>query len=313
MDLNRKALLAALLIAALSIGCFAGAASAKGYGVMDATKDIGTLSNFSAGLQQTGLADTLNNMGILVYGNLSFLVFAPSDAAYANVTGIDMKSNETEMKRVLCYHIVGGSGPIGNLSNGTSLRTLPGENLTVEDKDGLTINGAKILKTRKYDNGTIYVIDEVLMPQGKAGIDVVEAARAIGATKFIDAVQTAGFVDRLNGQGVLGIEALAEGPFTIFAPSDEAMSSVPPATLSAIMGNKDALRDLLGYHMVNRDNAVNRTKPNNVKTLEGTSQAFDLIEGIVGGARILKAQRYDNGIIYEIDQVLFPMKLPESR
>ena len=71
MGLNKGALLAAILIAALSISCYAGAVSTKAYNVTDAAKDIGSLANFSAGLKQTSLSDTLNNKGILVFGNLS--------------------------------------------------------------------------------------------------------------------------------------------------------------------------------------------------------------------------------------------------
>ena len=108
---------------------------------------------------------------------------------------------------------------------------------------------------------------------------------------------------------MLGIGALSEGPFTIFAPSDQAFSNVPSERLKAILGNKDDLRALLSYHVVDRDSAVNRTRPDNVETLEGSSQAIDTKEGIVGGARILKAQRFENGIIYEVDQVLIPMRL----
>jgi transforming growth factor-beta-induced protein len=311
MDLNKSALLAVLLIAALSIGGFASVVNAKGYGVMDASKDIGSLNNFSAGLKQAGLEDTLNNKGILVFGNLSFVVFAPNDAAFANVTGIDLKANETALKNVLSYHIAGGGNSFGNLTNGTSLQTLQGENLTVGTKDGLNVNGARVLKTKKYDNGTIYLIDEVLMPRNVtgAGMGVVEAANGLGLTKFAQAIQTSGLTDRLNSQGVLGIGALAEGPFTIFAPSDDAFAKVPAASLSAITGNKDDLTTLLSYHIVNSNNAVNRTRSNSVKTLEGSSQAIDFKAGIVGGAKIIGAKRYGNGIIYVIDQVLVPMKL----
>jgi len=311
MGLNKGALLAALLIAAMSISCYAGAVNTKGYGVSDAAKDIGSLSNFSAGLMQTGLSDTLNNKGIMVFGNLSFMVFAPNDDAFANVTGVDLKANETALKNVLSYHIVGGGSSFGNLTNGSSLQTLMGENLTVSTKDGLSVNGAKVLKTKKYDNGTIYEIDEVLMPKNitGAGLDVVEAAKGQGLSTFVQAIQSTNFSDRLNGLGVLGIGALAEGPFTIFAPSDDAFAKIPAATLSAITGNKDDLRTLLGYHIVNSDSAVNRTRSNSVKTLEGSSQAVDFKAGIVGGAKIVGAKRYANGIIYEIDQVLVPMKL----
>jgi transforming growth factor-beta-induced protein len=311
MGLNKGVLLAALLIAAMSISCYAGAVNVKSYSVSDAAKDIGSLANFSAGIKQTGLSNTLDNKGILVFGNLSFMVFAPSDSAFANVTGVDLKANETALKNVLSYHIVGGGSNFGNLTNGSSLQTLMGENLTVSTKDGLSVNGAKVLKTKKYDNGTIYEIDEVLMPKNiaGAGMDVVEAAKGLGLNTFVQAIQSTNLSDRLNGQGVLGIGALAEGPFTIFAPSDDAFAKVPAATLSAITGNKDDLRTLLSYHIVSSDSAVNRTRFNSVKTLEGSSQAVDFKAGIVGGAKIIGAKRYANGIIYEIDQVLVPMKL----
>ena len=311
MGLNKGVLLAALLISAMFISCYAGAVNVKSYSVSDAAKDIGSLANFSAGIKQTGLSDTLDNKGILVFGNLSFMVFAPNDDAFANVTGVDLKANETALKNVLSYHIVGGGSNFGSLTNGSSLQTLMGENLTVSTKDGLSVNGAKVLKTKKYDNGTIYEIDEVLMPKNisGAGMDVVEAAKGLGLNTFVQAIQSTNLSDRLNGQGVLGIGALAEGPFTIFAPSEDAFAKVPAATLSAITGNKDDLRTLLSYHIVSSDSAVNRTRSNSVKTLEGSPQAVDFKAGIVGGAKIIGAKRYANGIIYEIDQVLVPMKL----
>lgn len=310
MSLNNGALLAGLLIVAMSISCYASPVN-KSYGVLDAAKDLGSLASFSAGLTETGLSDTLNNRGILVFGNLTFLVFAPSDDAFANVTGVDLKANETALKNVLSYHIVGGGSSSGNLTNDSSLSTLTGENLTVSTKEGLGINGARVQKTKKYDNGTIYEVNKVLMPKDLtgAGLGVAEAAKGLGLGTFAQAIQSANLSDRLNGQGVLGIGALAEGPFTIFAPNDDAFAKIPAATLSAISGNKDDLAALLSYHIVSSNSAVNRTKSNSVKTLEGSSQAVDFKAGIVGGARIIGAKRYSNGIIYEIDQVLVPMKL----
>jgi uncharacterized surface protein with fasciclin (FAS1) repeats len=168
-----------------------------------------------------------------------------------------------------------------------------------------------VLKTKKYDNGTIYEIDEVLMPKNIAGAGpgVIEAAKELGLNNFVQVIQSANLSDTLNGEGVQGIGALSEGPFTIFAPSDDAFAKVPAATLSAITGNKDDLRALISYHIVSSDSAVNRTRLNSVRTLESSSQAVDFKAGIVGGARIIGAKRYANGIIYEIDQVLVPMKL----
>ncbi len=314
MNIRRGTCVVVLLFAVLSINFLASGALAKSYGVMEVTKDLGSLGNFSAALQQTGLADALDNKGLLVFGNISFLVFAPNDAAFANLTGIDLAANETDLKRVVSYHVACGSCAPGELTNGTLLRTLQGENLSITTTDGLSVNGANVLKTKKYDNGSIYVIDKVLIPKSTdgAGIGVIEAAKSMGLNKFAEAVQNAGFADRLNGQGMLGIGALSEGPFTIFAPNDQAyqaFANVNKKAFSTIMGNKDNLRTLLSYHIVDRNSAINRTKADNVETLEGSSQAIDTKEGIVGGASILKSQSYENGIIYEIDQVLIPMKL----
>ncbi len=282
------------------------------YGIVQASNDLG-LSTFSSAIESAGLAGTLDNKGVLVLGKGSFVVFAPSDGAFANATEIDISgimANQTELKRVLSYHIVWNDGLFENISQVSSVETLQGENLTIGNSNGLTVNGAKVLQTKEYDNGTIYVIDSVLVPNTTKSMGVVEAAADLGdLTTFTADIKSAGFVDRLNGQGLLGIGNLAEGPFTIFAPSNAAFDKAPKSVMDPINKNISLMRTLLSYHMVEAKALANLTNMGSVKTLEGDSLAVDPAMKLVGGANVLRSKRYDNGIIYEIDQVLIPVRL----
>lgn len=67
--------------------------------------------------------------------------------------------------------------------------------------------------------------------------------------------------------------------------------------------------DLLGYHTVEAGELANMSASNSVKTLQGESLAVDVGAEQVGGAFVLKSERYDNGIVYIIDRVLVPIGL----
>jgi len=307
----QRNLLSLLLIALLGTGlCAAQSNETANYGVTNAANDLG-LNTFSAALEGAGLVNILDNQGVLLFGSGSFAVFAPNDEAFANVTDIDIDSimeNKTDLERVLGYHVVWNDGLFSNISEVSSLKTLQGENLTIDNQNGLKVNGANVLMTKEYDNGTIYVINQVLVPKKSAAAGVVETANDLGAKKFASAIKAAGLADQLSGQGLLGIASLTEGPFTIFAPSDEAFDNAK-ASLDAINKKEGGMRTLLSYHMVEASALQNRTDQGSVKSLQGDSLAVDEGAGLVGGARVLKSERYDNGIVYVIDQVLIPVRL----
>jgi len=280
------------------------------YGVLDAANDLG-LNEFSALTESSSLSNALDNQGVLTFGDGSFVIFAPSDEAFAGVIGVDMnsvKENRTELKRILSYHVVWNDGAFENVSELSSVKTLQGENLTLNITNGMKVNEANVTLSQTYDNGTIYVIDKVLLPEKSTVLGVAEAANDLGATKFATAVKAAGLEDTLNGHGLMGIESLSEGPFTIFAPSDAAFDQAKSEIDS--IGKKDqGMIDLLGYHTVDAKELVNMTATNSVKTLQGESLAVDVGSGQVGGALVLKSERYDNGIVYIIDRVLVPIGL----
>ena len=280
------------------------------YGILDAANDLG-LKEFSAVTESSNLPNTLNNQGVLIFGTGSFVIFAPSDEAFAGVTGADMnriKENQTELKIILSHHVVWNGDAFDNISELSTVKTLQGENLTLNNTNGLKVNGANVTSSKKYDNGTVFVIDKVLLPEKSSTLGVADAASDLGAKKFAAAIKASGLEETLNGQGLLGIETLVGGPFTVFAPSDAAFDKAKPAIDSISKKDKGTI-DLLGYHMVDAKDLVNMTNSNSVKTLEGESLAVDVGAGQVGGAHVLKSERFDNGIVYVIDQVLVPIGL----
>lgn len=315
MSSTKVALFTLLAAAILSAGLLTAACSAiASSDILDASNAL-NLTTFASVVQNADMAGTLNNQGVLVFGNGSFIVFAPSDAAFGALAPGDLSNlmqNQTDLKRVLSYHVAWNDGTLGNLSSRSSLETLEGENLSLNSTGGLKVNGANVIQTRDYDNGTIYVIDEVLMPSARAGagLSFVDASNKLGDIKtFSSDVQSAGLVDNLDGQGLFSLGAAGSGPYTIFAPSDKAFSKVPAETMKSISSKKDSMMTLLSYHIVESKAVLNRTDISSVKALEGSSLPIDLKAKIVGGANVTRSKRYGNGIIYEIDQVLIPLKL----
>jgi uncharacterized surface protein with fasciclin (FAS1) repeats len=299
------------MAAVLCMGCgFAQVSGAEKIGVMDAASKLG-LNEFSSALEGAGLADTLNNQGVLTFSTGSFVIFAPSDEAFAAATGVDMnalKENKTELKRILSYHIIWNDGRFENISELSSAKTVQGENLTLENTDGMKVNGAKVAASLSYDNGIIYVIDKLLLPKTASSLGVSEAANDLGARKFASAINSAGLAETLNGQGLMGFEGLAGGPFTVFAPSDGAFDKAK-ASLDAISKKDAGMMNLLSYHMVDAKDLLNVTDTNSARTMQGDSLAVDSSMGQVGSANILKSERFANGIVYVIDQVLVPIRL----
>lgn len=311
---QRKWVLLSLLFIAgfICMGpCAAQNNTTEKYGVLDAANDLG-LNEFSALTESSGLSNALDNQGVITFGDDgSFVIFAPSDEAFAGVTGVDMNSveeNRTELKRILSYHVVWNDGAFENVSELSSVKTLQGENLTLNVTDGFRVNEANVTLSQTYDNGTIYVIDKVLMPEKSSVLGVVEAANDLGAKKFASALKAAGLEETLNGHGLMGIESLSEGPFTIFAPSDAAFDQAR-SEIDSIAKKDQGMIDLLGYHTVEAGELANMSASNSVKTLQGESLAVDVGAEQVGGAFVLKSERYDNGIVYIIDRVLVPIGL----
>lgn len=130
--------------------------------------------------------------------------------------------------------------------------------------------------------------------------DIVDTAVSAGSFKtLVTAVQAAGLVDTLKGPG----------PFTVFAPTDEAFAKIPKAKLDALLKDKEALTKVLTYHVVPGKVMAADVKPGAVKTVQGSSLKVSTAGGKVkvDNANVLKTDvTADNGVIHVIDSVIMP-------
>lgn len=130
--------------------------------------------------------------------------------------------------------------------------------------------------------------------------DIVATAVAAGSFKtLVAAAQAAGLVDLLK----------SEGPFTVFAPTDEAFAKLPAGTVEALLKDQAKLRTILTYHVVpGRVLAADVVKLKEAKTAEGRSVAIEVKDGVkVGGATVVQTDILcTNGVIHVIDSVLLP-------
>jgi uncharacterized surface protein with fasciclin (FAS1) repeats len=128
----------------------------------------------------------------------------------------------------------------------------------------------------------------------------VDTAVAAGSFKtLVSALQAAGLVETLKGKG----------PFTVFAPTDEAFGKIPKADLDALLKDKVQLIRVLTYHVVpGRLMASDVVELKEAKTVEGQSVKIDAASGVsVDGARVVKADVVaSNGVIHVIDSVMLP-------
>ena len=131
--------------------------------------------------------------------------------------------------------------------------------------------------------------------------DIVDTAVAAGNfTTLVAAVKAAGLVDTLKGPG----------PFTVFAPTDEAFAKLPAGTVDALLKDTDKLKKILLYHVVSgKVMAADVVKMKRAKTVEGAFLKIHVMGGnvMVDNANVVKTDIVcDNGVIHVIDTVLMP-------
>ena len=129
--------------------------------------------------------------------------------------------------------------------------------------------------------------------------DIVDTAVAAGSFKTLaTALKAAGLIDTLKGPG----------PFTVFAPTDEAFAKIPKADLDALLKDKAKLTAVLTYHVVPGKVLAKDVKAGKVKTVQGSELTIGTTGGVtVDAAKVIKTDIVaDNGVIHVIDSVVLP-------
>lgn len=267
--------------------------------IVDTAVAAGSFKTLAAALQAAGLVDALKGKG-------PFTVFAPTDEAFAKlpkgtVEELLKPENKAKLQSILKYHVVNGAVLAKDVKPG-AVATLDGQRIDITTKDGkVMIDKATVTKTDIVaGNGVIHVIESVILPSDKT---IVQTAADAGKFKTLASLLTStGLVDALNGAG----------PFTVFAPTDEAFAKLPKETLETLAKpeSKQTLAAILKYHVVSgRVFSDAAAKGATVTTLEGrtltTKSDGDKVK--VGGATVVGADiDASNGVIHVIDTVLIP-------
>ncbi len=130
--------------------------------------------------------------------------------------------------------------------------------------------------------------------------DIVDTALAAGSFNTLaTALTKAGLVETLKG----------EGPFTVFAPTDDAFAKIPADQLNAILADKEKLTAILTYHVVpGKVLAADVVKLSSAKTVQGSEVSISTKDGVkVDNANVIKTDiKASNGVIHVIDTVIIP-------
>jgi len=287
--------------------------------IVDIASEDGRFTSLVAALQAAELDETLSSEG-------PFTVFAPTDEAFSalgdTVNELLKPENKAQLTDILLYHVIPGNVMAADVValDGQSAETaLDGRSISIEIEGGKVIlndNVNVVITDIEASNGTIHVIDKVLLPNTEEAMseeamgekfDIVDTAVADGRfTTLVAAVQAAELVDTLK----------SEGPFTVFAPTDEAFAALPAGTLDSLLlpENKGQLTDILLYHVV-----VGKVMAADVVGLDGksaeTALAGKSISIKIDGDKVILNDSVNviitdietsNGVIHVIDAVLLP-------
>jgi uncharacterized surface protein with fasciclin (FAS1) repeats len=278
----------------------AAARAAEPMDIVDTAVSAGSFQTLVAAVQAAGLVDTLKSDG-------PFTVFAPTDEAFAKlpqgtIEELLKPENKSKLQGILAYHVVPGSIKAVDVVQLVSAKTVQGQEIDIAvDGEAVTVDSAKIVKADIHtSNGVILVIDSVMLPADK---DIVDTAVAAGSfNSLVAAIQAAGLVETLKG----------EGPFTVFAPSDNAIAKLPEGTIENLLKpeNKEQLAAVLTYHVVaGKVMAADVVHLKSAKTVLGNDVAITVADGnvLINDAKVVTTDiETTNGVIHVIDTVLLP-------
>ena len=272
-----------------------------------ATPDLSTLVT---ALVAGKLTDALSGPG-------PFTVFAPTNEAFAKLPADVIKhllepKNIKELDAVLEYHVIAGAAVHAKgLKPFQEVKTLEGTDISIEaSSKGVEINHFAHVTTADVDatNGVVHIIDAVLIPKhvsAKPTKNIVQLAQSVpDLSTLVTAVVAGNLTGPLSGPG----------PFTVFAPTNEAFGKVPADVLKHLLDPKNIkeLDAVLEYHVIAGAavHAKDLKPEQKVKTLEGDELFIEASSKGVEINHVAHVTTADvdatNGVVHIIDAVLLP-------
>jgi len=258
---------------------------------------------------KAGLAETLSGPG-------PFTVFAPDNAAFSKLPAdlVATLTGDVELlKKVLLFHVASGNVMSKDISNDITVDSVEGSplraNVYLKSKyyDGfVTVNGKRVKKADIVaDNGVIHMVTDVIYPFPTGNIAEVVTGDERFST-LLAAVGAAGLADTLA----------TGGPFTVFAPTNDAFAKAPK---DALLADKEALTKVLLRHVLpgslfykgiswDTHNTAGGAKEDMIATQVFKAGVVKVVSSVGGkrtGARVVDADIIaTNGVIHAIDTVI---------
>lgn len=336
-----------LLLATLTLFAFScdknddGPTARDGKNIVATAQDTDALSSLVGALTQAdaGLVEALSDE------TASYTVFAPTNEAFAALLGaldgfdsledFDTDAEKALLATILKYHVVAGTAAKStDLSDGQMIATfqeeevtigIDGATVTVKDKQGDDVEAAKVvIADVEATNGVVHVIDKVLLPQ--AAIDAINGEPMDMGQNLVEIVVATEALSQLEAAVIkaeLAETLSSDGPFTVFAPTDDAFIA-----LLDILGDDynslddfdtaeeiALLKDILLYHVITAEVKAADLAEGSVETaFAGNSIAIIAADGtfVIGDASGTNANitgtdiMATNGVAHTIDKVLLP-------
>jgi len=288
-------------VAIVGVTVFAAAVQAGGkQDIVDTAIAAGDFTTLVAAVQAADLVDTLKGDG-------PFTVFAPTDEAFNRLPAGTLDEllkpqNKAKLASILTFHVVPGRVQAADVTTRSGAASVNGQWLGfAKTEQGVSVENANMVKADiACKNGVIHVIDTVVLPVED---NIAQVAASAGSFKTLLAAAEAAGLSRTLAQG---------GPFTVFAPTDEAFAKLGDETLTSLLEpeNREKLAEILKYHIVSgRVFSPDALAAKSATTLQGGKLAITQQDGkaMVGEAGIV-ATDIDaaNGVIHVIDTVLMP-------
>ena len=261
----------------------------------------GRFTTLLAALEIAGLKDTVATGG-------TFTILAPTDAAFAALppgTVESLVTNVPALQNILLYHAIGGKKSLSQLVHDSTTTTLQGNPvLAMTEGFKVRINGQRVdYPSLPASNGVIHPIEGVLLPPAEdINIDSLVDVLALDGrfTTLIAAVTAAGLADTLA----------TGGPFTVFAPTDDAFAALPPGTVDSLLVDIPALQNILLYHVLGESkSAYELLWKRSAETLQGEEVAISINRSgiFINKSPVINPNvKAPNGIIHVIGAVLLP-------
>jgi uncharacterized surface protein with fasciclin (FAS1) repeats len=307
--------------------------------VVDLAIENGGFTTLVAAIEAAGLVETLEGDG-------PFTVLAPTNAAFdaafeaLGITAEELLADTDTLTQILTYHVLpqAADSQLVATLDGEMVETVNGQSVSIAVSDGvITIDGAEVVSADlAADNGIVHVINAVLLPPDVAealgvamGGDMEEETTTTTTTTTTEApaeepgtivdvaVESGEFPTLVAALQATGLdEVLAgDGPFTVFAPTEEAFAAALEAlgiTAEELLADTETLTSILTYHVLATDapaEVVVTLDGQDVETVNGAT-VLVTIDGesvMVNEANVVAVDIFgSNGVIHVIDSVLLP-------